>query len=119
MSIGKSIAQAGHAYLGSLSKAHHVSPKAAQTYSDLEIATKICLDGGSEASMLHLHDRLNLLNIPSFLVVDQGHVELPHFDGNPTVTALGVGPLYRQSTPGFLKKLALWKGPHNPKGSVP
>lgn len=119
MSIGKSIAQAGHAYLGSLSVAHNRSLPIAKAYSDLDVATKICLDGGSEDNLLRLHDKLSHLNIPSFLVVDSGHVELPDFDGSPTLTALGVGPVLRNEAPGFLKKLPLWSGLPSPRRKPP
>tara|TARA_Y100000815_G_scaffold273475_1_gene304851 strand:- start:4293 stop:4649 length:357 start_codon:yes stop_codon:yes gene_type:complete len=110
MSAGKAIAQAGHAYVGALRNCKTLDPQNYQSYTSLDVATKICLNGGSEARLISTYQRLQDLRIPSFLVFDSGHVELPDFDGSATLTALGVGPITRSQAPGFLKKFKLWTG---------
>jgi PTH2 family peptidyl-tRNA hydrolase len=114
MSEGKTIAQAGHAFLDAILK---VSPSsdpyihhARQAYLDLSPGTKITLDGGSLAEMEVLIERLALAGIPHIPIIDEHHVELPDFDGSPVLTAIGVGPLFRDQSPGCLRRLPLWKG---------
>lgn len=115
MSDGKTIAQAGHAYLDAILK---VSPSgypdyqtARESYLALSPGTKITLDGGSEAHMRLLIERLALTGIPHIPIIDEHHVELPDFDGSPVLTAIGIGPLFRRHAPGYLRRLPLWKGP--------
>jgi peptidyl-tRNA hydrolase len=45
--------------------------------------------------------------IPCSLITDSGHVMLPHFDGSPVVTAVGIGPCTRQQANHFLKHFKL------------
>jgi peptidyl-tRNA hydrolase len=114
MSEGKANAQSGHAYvdalLASISHDDPVARDRAAAYSALRPGTKICLDGGSGASLLLIADRLALAGIPHALIHDQGHLEPPHFDGSEILTALGVGPLPRAACPAFLRRLPLWRG---------
>lgn len=106
MSPGKAIAQAGHAYfaagLGSL------DTSAGATYARLNPGTKICLDGGSEADMMRLAQKLEAAGIQTFPIIDRDHVEPPHFDGSPILTAIGVGPIARTDVPSPLRKLKLY-----------
>jgi len=57
MSPGKAIAQAGHAYLGVLAKSASVSPPEHSAYTSLDVATKICLNGGSGDNLLLPHQK--------------------------------------------------------------
>lgn len=108
MSEGKANAQAGHAYVDTLLL--NLMSSVGQAYCGLKPGTKICLDGGSFSSLLRLMARLDDANIPYVRIVDRDHVELPDFDGSDVLTAIGIGPLHRDDTPTFLKRLALWKG---------
>ena len=95
MSAGKAAAQAGHAFVGALSAANGTSlADDAAAYAQESPGTKVVL-GGSLADIERLADRLSRFGIPSYLVIDEGHVAPPDFDGSPIVTALGVGPLRR------------------------
>jgi hypothetical protein len=58
-----------------------------------------------------LHDDLTRAGIHSSLIIDREHVEPPHFDGSPILTALGVGPLSRDQAKPFLSRFRLWRGP--------
>lgn len=123
MSQGKANAQSGHAYVDALLNALSSDcPKAksmAQSYAALKPGTKICLNGGSLFHIEKLIARLEASSIPHAVIVDSGHVELPDFDGSPVLTAVGIGPLAKEDTPNFIKKLKLWTGPANPSGSSP
>ena len=52
--------------------------------------------------------RLAEAGISSYPIIDRDHVELPHFDGSPVLTALGVGPIARADIPSFMRKLKLF-----------
>jgi len=117
MSSGKAIAQAGHAYLDAMLASLAVKDPKADAYASLHPGTKITLDGGSEADLLRLRDKLAARGIPHALIVDSGHVEMPDFDGSPTITALGVGPLTRSEARKLLSKWRLWGAPR--KGGAP
>jgi PTH2 family peptidyl-tRNA hydrolase len=110
MSTGKSIAQAGHAFTSSLLESLSVNDPRGQIYARLKPGTKITLTGGSERDIILLKERIEATGIPCFLVVDSGHVELPDFDGTPTITALGIGPCTRKDVPRALSRLKLWIG---------
>ncbi|MEP3665818.1 MAG: peptidyl-tRNA hydrolase [Roseibium sp.] len=114
MSEGKANAQAGHAYVDALLHSlDHPDPAIsarAGAYKALRPGTKICLDGGTEARFFSLIERLRLENIPHVVITDRDHIEPPHFDGSPVVTAIGIGPLTRAATPKFLRKPSLWAG---------
>lgn len=108
MSDGKSRAQTGHAYVDTLLDALATGAPEAAAYAALRPGTKICLKGGSEEKLRQTAERLDALGIPNTLIIDRDHVELPDFDGSPTLTALGVGPISRADVPGFIRKLKLY-----------
>lgn len=101
MSPGKAASQAGHAFLGAFLQAAHStdSPYAeqARAYAKLRPGTKVCLSA-TGARLLQVRDACVRRGIPHFLVVDSGCPDF--YDGQPTVTALGIGPAYQhQSKP--------------------
>lgn len=114
MSEGKSNAQAGHAYVDALLLSlSHDNPDiraAAERYAALTPGTKVCLDGGSLERLEQLSAELELAGIPHVRIIDEGHVEPPHFDGSPILTAIGVGPLTRSDAPKCLRRLPMWTG---------
>lgn len=106
MSPGKAIAQAGHAYLqAALGEA---STAEGAAYAGLTPGTKICLSGGSEDDMWRLSEKLTAAGLTPYPIIDRDHIELPHFDGSPILTAIGLGPLSRDQAPGCLRKLKLF-----------
>lgn len=106
MSQGKAIAQAGHAYLEAALGASDTAEGA--SYASLCPGTKITLAGGSEEEMLRLCDKLQAAGLTPHPIIDRDHVELPHFDGSPILTAIGLGPISRDQAPGCLRKLKLF-----------
>lgn len=110
MSLGKSHAQAGHAWTQAVLAT--LDTPLGRAYAGLNPGTKICLAGGSEGDLERLFVTLVSQGVPVVRIVDSGHVEPPDFDGRPVTTALGVGPLFRQDTPRCLKRLPLLKEDH-------
>lgn len=108
MSQGKAAAQAGHAWVDVI-LLHPNAPHNAE-YRALRPGTKVTLDGGCEGSLMRLADDLTEASVPFILIYDQGHVEPPHFDGSPILTAIGVGPFPKGKEPRALRKLPLWRG---------
>ena len=104
MSNGKLAAQCGHAFVNALDRA---PPIRKEEYHKDGIGTKVCLEASLER-ILDIHQRCNDLGIPNALIIDSGHVLPPHFTGEPIITALGIGPVYRHEVP-FLRKLQLIK----------
>lgn len=52
------------------------------------------------------HAELRAAELPYSLIIDSGHILPPFFDGNPIITALGVGPLTKEESK-ILRKLKL------------
>jgi len=92
MTPGKIASQAGHAYLQSFLKADRDIQLA---YHADGIGTKIALQSRAFYDLLWAQHLCVQKGLPHALIVDSGHVMLPHFDGSPIVTALGIGPVRR------------------------
>lgn len=45
--------------------------------------------------------------LPCVLIQDEGHIMLPHFNGNPIITALGIGPCKRSDIQRINKRFNL------------
>lgn len=90
MTPGKTASQAGHAYLGSFLQA---SPDVQAEYHANGIGTKVCLMGRL-SRLLRYHEQAKAEGAPCFLVVDSGCPDF--FGGEPTVTALGIGPATKE-----------------------
>lgn len=104
MPPGKLAAQAGHAYVNAILAA---SPPIRDTYQAGDIGTKVCLAAKSHSHILKILDTLQSSAIPTQIIIDSGHVLLPHFTGKPTLTALGFGPLTKDQLPTIINKLEL------------
>lgn len=92
MSKGKAAAQAGHAYLGAFLHAQELATPYADHYKRLAPGTKVCLHGNIN-DLERAAQKAKELGIPHFLVVDSGCSNF--YDGEPIVTALGLGPAPR------------------------
>lgn len=105
MSPGKTASQAGHAFLGSALKA---SPDLLASYhKDFPASpgTKVCLDARSEKDLLIARDFAEQAGLPHCLVVDSGCSNF--FNGQPTVTALGIGPATKTQIKFITKRFTL------------
>lgn len=104
MSPGKCASQAGHAYLGAFLEAQQSRPEVAEAYCTDGLGTKVCLQAGLN-HLLRTKEELGQAGIPTFLVVDSGCSNF--FDGRPTITALGFGPVVKSQLPKFINRLQL------------
>lgn len=85
MRKGKFVAQGCHASLGAYLKA---SEQERQMW-ELHHNTKICVSVDSEAELVALYNKAQEMLPPCYLVTDLG---LTEFNGQPTKTALAIGP---------------------------
>lgn len=95
MSPGKMAAQTGHAFLDTFDLCRKEYPDRASLYTSDGHGTKVVLSVPDQFTLDLLYERAKSEGLPCSLIVDSGHVMLPHFDGSPVVTALGIGPVYR------------------------
>jgi PTH2 family peptidyl-tRNA hydrolase len=105
MSPGKLSSQAGHAYLGAFVT---TSPDKQNTYhAELPASpgTKVCLKAKNLDQILRAKDLAAAAGIPHFLVVDSGCANF--FDGQPVITALGIGPATKAEVHHITKKFQL------------
>lgn len=106
MSPGKLAAQSGHAFVEAWRWCSIHDPQRAESYARSPPGTKVVLGSPSEAKLIQLLDRAEQQGLPAALITDSGHVLLPHFTGEPIITALGVGPATRDEVD-FLRRLPL------------
>lgn len=92
MPAGKLAAQAGHAFLDSFLKS---STDIQREYLAPSHGTKVTLAAKTLEHLLRARDECARIGLPHALITDSGHVLPPHFDGNPIITALGIGPARR------------------------
>jgi peptidyl-tRNA hydrolase len=101
MSAGKTASQAGHAYLGAFCEA--TKERQSEYHSD-GIGTKICLDVPDLPTLLRAYEQAKGLGLPCVLIEDTGRNTT--FNGVPTISAVGIGPIMRHEAP-FLKRFQL------------
>jgi len=104
MPVGKLASQAGHAYLNSYLEALEHDPETATEYQKDGIGSKICLKAKNLDKLLTAYEAAKAAGLPCSLITDSGHIMPPHFDGNPIITALGIGPALRSSIHPITKK---------------
>lgn len=103
MTAGKSASQAGHAFLESFVKADR---KTGMSYL-IDGGTKIALAAPDLPTIQKIYDAALAAGLPCALVVESGHIMPPSFDGEPIVTAVGIGPVERSAARDITKKLRL------------
>jgi peptidyl-tRNA hydrolase, PTH2 family len=101
MPPGKLASQAGHAFLGAFLAAGDTRQA---DYRATGLGTKICLRAASLPVLLCAFERARALGLPVALIEDTGRNTT--FNGVPTLSALGIGPLYSHEAE-FLKRYPL------------
>lgn len=104
MEPGKIASQAGHAYLGAALDAQAKEPSTFAEYISDGPGTKVCLVAKDLGQLEQAHHLAKLHGIPSALIIDSGCANF--FNGEPTVTALGLGPI-RKDNAKIIKKFNL------------
>ena len=102
---GKAAAQAGHAFLGTVLASQSRRPHLAAAYLSLNPGTKVCLVAPDEEAILRAHFQCHERGIPSYVVIDSGCKNF--HDGQPIITALGVGPTWKQEINKILGRFKL------------
>lgn len=108
MSPGKTASQAGHAYVGAAFKAQALNPQALADYHSefpQSPGTKVCLRANSVIALLNAKAKAEAAGIPHFLVTDSGCPDF--FNGEPTITALGLGPARRDEIDHITRRFQL------------
>lgn len=104
MPSGKLAAQAGHAYTDALCHALDTDPDRFWSYRRGTGGSKVTLLVKNEHALRRAYAEAIAAGLPATLITDSGHVLLPHFDGSPVVTALGIGPCRRGECQHITKK---------------
>jgi len=94
MSPNKMAAQCGHAF----SKLTHLAEGKEgllEGYWGTGEGTKIIGSVKNFGQLMKLYEKLVELKLEPVVVIDRGHILPPHFDGQPIVTAVGVGPVLK------------------------
>lgn len=105
MSAGKLASQAGHAFLDAYDQCRKDYPDRAEEYNTS--GTKVVLRAKSSEHLIRAEQEAKALGIPCSLIIDSGHIMPPYFDGNPIITALGIGPATRSEIKRITKRFQL------------
>lgn len=111
MTAGKMSSQAGHAYTDTLFDANQHFPDRVKNYRNRTTGgSKVTLEARNENQLLEAYRAISALGIPCSIVVDSGHIMLPHFDGTPVITTLGIGPCTKSECHSVTKKFNCVRG---------
>ena len=105
MTPGKIASQAGHAYLGAFLKCQELNPQLLVEYLESFPGTKVCLDGRNLAALLRAQAEAQSAGIPCSLITDSGCLNF--FNGQPIITAIGLGPAREQQIKHITRRFQL------------
>lgn len=106
---GKMVSQAGHAFVDSYEVAKLNRPEIISLYKGSGHGTKIAMLSPNLSQLISAYEKCLNLKLPCALVIDRNTVHLPHFNGDPIITALGIGPVYKDEISHITKKFQLLK----------
>lgn len=109
MPPGKLSAQCGHAFVNAKDLAQDMRPDITAQYKGTGNGTKICMYAKNLQALIRGYREAQAAGIPCALIIDRGHVLAPHFTGKPIITAIGIGPAYRDEVSGITKRFTLCK----------
>lgn len=107
MPPGKLSAQTGHAFTLAYEAALVKDPNLCAQYKGTGNGTKLTMYAKNLGQLLRAYREMLDQGIPCALIIDRGHILAPHFDGKPIITALGIGPTYRDAIEKTLKRYTL------------
>lgn len=105
MDSGKIASQAGHAYLGAFINANAELQSAYHAEFPEHPGTKVCLAAKNLGQLLRAKEQAEEAGIPAYLVTDSGCPNF--FNGEPTITALGLGPACKDQIKQITKRFQL------------
>jgi PTH2 family peptidyl-tRNA hydrolase len=106
MSAGKMSSQSGHAFLGAFLQCQ--DPQIIRAYHSefpAHPGTKVCLQVPNLDQLLIAEQKAKEAGLSFFRVVDSGCENF--FNGEPTITALGIGPVTKDQVKQITKKFKL------------
>lgn len=109
MSPGKMSAQAGHAFTMCYENAVLQRPDITAQYKGTGNGTKICMSAKNLGQLIRAYRDCIAAKIPCELIIDRGHILPPHFNGDPIITCLGIGPAYKEEIAHITKRYTLIK----------
>ena len=106
MATGKIASQAGHAYLGAYLQCKD-SKAIAEYHSEFPSSpgTKVCLQISNLDQLLRAEQLASEAGLSFFRVVDSGCSNF--YNGEPTITALGIGPATKSQINHITKRFKL------------
>ena len=107
MTNGKIASQAGHAFLGAFLQSSSDIQKAYHLEFPAHPGTKVCLEVNNLDQLLIAEQKAIEAGLSVFRVVDSGCENF--FNGEPTITALGIGPVTKVQVKHITKKFQLIK----------
>ena len=107
MESGKIASQAGHAYLGAFIHADKDLQTEYHSEFPASPGTKVCLAAKNLDQLLRAKEECEAAGVPVYLVTDSGCANF--FNGEPTVTALGIGPATKTQVKHITKRFQLMK----------
>lgn len=107
MTPDKLAAQTGHAFINAWDEARKQRPEIAAQYKGTGNGTKIIMYSKNLHQLIRAYRDCNQANVPCSLIIDRGHIMTPHFDGNPIITALGIGPVYKDEIAHITKRYTM------------
>lgn len=107
MPAGKMAAQCGHAFQNAYEKALVQRPDITAQYKGTGNGTKICMYAKNLGQLLRAYRDAQAAGLPCDLIIDRGHILPPHFDGQPIITALGIGPAYKDEVAHFTRRYTM------------
>jgi peptidyl-tRNA hydrolase len=105
MGTGKIASQTGHAYLGAFVNSSPEIQKAYHSEFPEHPGTKVCLQIPNLDQLLIAEQKAKEAGLSFFRVVDSGCENF--FNGEPTITALGIGPATKAQIKHITKKFKL------------
>jgi PTH2 family peptidyl-tRNA hydrolase len=104
-------AQTGHAYVDALDEGRLLRPELAAQYKGTGHGTKVCMYARNERQLERAYFDALAAGLPAVVVIDRSHILPPHFDGNPVVTAVGIGPVYKDEVRSITKRYSMRRKP--------
>lgn len=100
-------AQLGHAFADSLVAAHQSNPALVEQYRGTGHGKKTVMRAGDLKKLQRGWRDAKALGLPCIVVIDRGHKYPPDFDGEPIITAIGIGPVYEDQARDITKRFTM------------
>lgn len=105
MDPGKAASQASHASAQSLISYFKKNPHKIHDFHNLgNSGTRIVLRCKNASQIEKAYQQAQEANLPCAKFVDQGHIMLPHFTGDPVLTGFAIGPCEKHECKHITKK---------------